>query len=149
MIQRFTHVGIAVHDLDAAIDHWCDLYGLQVRHRIDVEVEGLRTALLGPIGDHLAFGVELIAPMDPADESNQVVQHLARRGEGLFHLAATVVEVQAIAAHLADAGARVIEAPPAEVGAGLVDAVDPSASRVIVHPKSSTGVLVELLQQRR
>jgi catechol 2,3-dioxygenase-like lactoylglutathione lyase family enzyme len=115
MIKRFTHLGIAVHDLDAAVMAWSEQFGLEVLHRLDVAIEGLRTVVLGSPHDPGGFCVELLSPLVPDDPSNQVVRFLAKRGEGLFHLAA---------------------------------AVDETADRVIVAPRSANGVLVELLQAR-
>ena len=150
MINRFTHVGIAVHELDAAVAAWSEQFGLEVLHRLDVEIEGLRTVMLGSPDDPGGFCIELLSPLDPTDPTNQVVRFLAKRGEGLFHLAATatVADVDDAAERLSARHVTIVPSPPGPIGPALAAAVDETADRVIVAPRSANGVLVELLQAR-
>lgn len=148
MIRRFTHLGIAVHDLDAAVGDWCRRFGLVVVDRLDTVLEGFRTAMLVTPHDPAGFAVELIAAVDPADESNQIVRFLARRGEGVFHLGALVDDTAAAGGALERAGAHAVTVPPGVLGSVLDPQVDAEADRVVVAPRSTNGVLVELLQAR-
>lgn len=148
MIRRFTHVGIAVRDLDTAVADWCAHFGLVVVDRLDTVVEGFRTAMLVSPHDPGGFAVELIAAVDPTDEGNQVVRFLARRGEGVFHLGALVGDIAASAASLGDTGAHSVTVPAGVLGDVLTPKVDAEADRVVVAPRSTNGVLVELLQAR-
>ena len=146
MTRRITHIGVVVHDLEAAIRRWVENYGLTDVHRIDVDVEGVRTAMLSFNGLPGEMAVELIEPKDKGDMSNAMARRLARAGEGFYHLAMTVDDVEASGKSLEARGATVIERPPAALVENLRALVAPDSNRQIVHPKSSNGILVELLQ---
>ena len=145
MLSQLTHVGIAVRELDAAIETWTHQLGLELQHRLTVESQGFDTAFLAAKGGD-GFGVELIAALDPSDETNQVVRFLAKHGEGLFHLAAVVADIHDAEHELAAPDLVPVTVGPSELGPGLSKLVDPNADRVVVAPRSANGVLVELLQ---
>jgi methylmalonyl-CoA/ethylmalonyl-CoA epimerase len=148
MNGEISHIGIAVHDLDAAVALWEGKLGFVLTHRIDVLAEGLRTAMLAPAGDANEMSVELIAPLDPKDESNVVVKHLAVKGEGFFQMALIVADLEAEVRGFTQQGIRTIEIPPAELGPALANRIRQDCPRYIVHPKSASGVLIELLQEK-
>lgn len=143
-----SHIGVAVHDLESAIRHWEQAFGFKVTHRIDIEAEGVHTAMLSPTGEPGGMSVELMEPIDRNDSSNVVVRHLAERGEGFFHLAMIVDDLQAEETRLGNLGIKAIERPPTQMGAALADIVDSDSRRWILHPKCSNGILIELLQRK-
>lgn len=137
MFNLFSHVGIVVHDLDRAVTQWTEVFGLTVVERLVVETEGIRSVMLstgGPYGE--ATCVELISPLDPEDLSGPITRRLAEKGEGVFHLAFRVDDAASAAEALADAGVRSVKLPPAGTETN---------PRVVVHPRSANGVLLELL----
>lgn len=146
--RRITHIGVVVHDLEAAIRLWVESYGFKGVTRIDVDAERVRTAMLSFDSLPGEMAVELMEPKDKSDMSNALARRLARQGEGFYHLAMTVDDVDASGKLLLDLGATVIKRPPAALVENLQGFVDPDAERRIVHPKSSSGVLVELLQSK-
>lgn len=146
MPSRITHIGIVVHDIEAAISLWRDAFGFVETHREDIEAERVRTAMLSPCGTHGEMAIELMEPMDKGDLDNPIARHLHRAGEGFYHLAMVVDDVEQAREALTTAGATMLMRPPATLGASLLDVVDPVAMRLIVHPRSANGVLVELLQ---
>jgi methylmalonyl-CoA/ethylmalonyl-CoA epimerase len=124
------HLGVAVHDLDAALGPW-SLLGLPTVEDEEVPEQGVRVRLLRA-GD---AWIELLAP---TREDSPVGRFLAKRGEGLHHVALRVDDVEGELARLTDAGARAIDARPRIGRAG---------SRVaFLHPGWAHGVLVELVQ---
>lgn len=136
MVRRISHIGIVVRDLEAAVEHWSQAYGLQVSRRTEVPEEGIRSVFLSPGGERDVMAVELLQPTDPSDMGNAVARRLARAGEGFYHLAVEVEDVVASGKALADRGMTVFERPPV-LGQDTI--------RWVVHPRSSNGVLVELL----
>jgi methylmalonyl-CoA/ethylmalonyl-CoA epimerase len=123
------HVGIAVADLEAAVDRWCSLLGARIEAREEVEAQGVRAvALLAGSGR-----VELLAPLAP---DTPVGRFLERRGEGMHHVAFVVDDVVSELADLRAAGATLIDESPRE---GLYGPV------AFVHPETLGGVLVELV----
>jgi methylmalonyl-CoA/ethylmalonyl-CoA epimerase len=130
-------VGIAVRDLDAAKARWAALGYRPVAEGTVAEgtvpEQGVRVAMLeGDAGARL----ELLAPTGP---ETPVGRFLAKRGEGLHHLAFAVPDVAAALAGLKAAGARLIdEAPRPGFGGHRV---------AFVHPRAFAGVLVELVEE--
>lgn len=138
MLDLFSHVGIVVHDLQAAERVWTKVLGLEVVDRFEVEAEGVRSVVLSTGGG--AYGettcVELVQLIDPDDLSGAIGKRLRERGEGVFHLAFRVSNTQAAAAELSSADMKFVVLP----------AVAPETEeRVVVHPKATNGVLLELL----
>jgi methylmalonyl-CoA/ethylmalonyl-CoA epimerase len=131
MLSRIDHVGIAVRDLDQAIQLYERRLGLRATSRERLESEGIEVAMI-PVGESR---IELITPIDP---DSKVHKFLQDRGEAVHHVAYATDNVEA---SLRRAGAD---------GAQLLDEVArPGAhgSRVgFIHPKSVCGVLTELVQ---
>jgi methylmalonyl-CoA/ethylmalonyl-CoA epimerase len=123
------HVGLAVADLDAAVERWCSLFGAQIEAREEVEAQGVRAVALRTGSGR----VELLAPLE-AD--TPVGRFLERRGEGMHHVAFVVDDVAAELAALRASGATLIDESPRE---GLYGPV------AFVHPETMGGVLVELV----
>ena len=124
------HLGVAVHDLDEAVDTYARLFGGELEHRAQVDEQGVEAAavLVG------AGRVELLAPL--GDET-PVGKFLAKRGPGMHHVAYEVDDVQAELDRLSAAGAELIDAEPREGLFGLQVA--------FVHPDAVHGVLTEVV----
>lgn len=131
MLRKIEHVALAVADLDRAIAHYQDTWGLRTSHRERVEDQGVEEAML-PLGDsHL----QLLAPTGPG---TTVAKFLERKGEGLHHIAYEVDDLEAALAELKAKGVPLIDEKPRLGGRGHMVA--------FVHPKGNHGLLVELIQ---
>ena len=131
MFGRIDHIGVAVADLEAAIDLHVSAYGMEIVHRETVAAQGVEAVLLDVGENH----VELLLPL--GDET-PVGRSLAKRGPGLHHVAYQVADIDAALAGLRDAGVRMIDEQPRT---GI------RASRVaFLHPSASGGVLTELVE---
>ena len=130
MFEAIDHIGIAVEDLDAAIELHTATYGLELVHREVVEEQGVEAVLLDVGESH----VELLAPLS-AD--TPVGKFLARKGPGLHHVAYRVDDVAAELERLKADGARLIDETP-RVGIR-------GSSVAFLHPASSGSVLTELV----
>lgn len=131
MFARIDHVGVAVEDLDAALALYERDYDMQLVHREIVEEQGVEAALLDVGENH----VELLAP---TAEDTPVGKFLSRRGPGLHHVAYQTGDITAELERLKASGVRLIDETP-RVGI--------RQSRVaFLHPKSSGGVLTEIVQ---
>jgi methylmalonyl-CoA/ethylmalonyl-CoA epimerase len=129
-IGPIDHVGIAVTDLDATLAVYLTL-GLPAPVIEDVPDQKVRTAIFG-VGDGR---IELLQTTDPA---GPIGKFIAKRGEGIHHLALRVNDIHAKLAELAAKGVQLIDTEP-RIGAGghLI---------AFIHPKSTGGVLLELTQ---
>jgi methylmalonyl-CoA/ethylmalonyl-CoA epimerase len=125
------HIGIVVEDIDGAIGLYRDQLGMREEHRELLEEQGVEAVLL-EIGD---AHVELIAPTDP---QSGVARFLEKRGPGLHHVAYRSVDIHADVERLVASGLRVIgDEPHPGIQGSLA---------IFVHPKSTGGVLTELVQ---
>ncbi len=131
MLGKIEHIALAVSDLDAAVAHYRDVWGLEVSHRERVEDQGVEEAML-PLGESF---LQLLGPTGP---ETTVGKFIARRGEGLHHIAYEVDDLEATLAELQAKGVRLIDKAPRRGGRGHMVA--------FVHPSGNRGLLVELIQ---
>ena len=126
------HLGVAVKSIEAALGFYEGQLGMQVASMEIVPHEKVSVAML-PAGESR---IELLEPT----ESNSVVgRFLARHGEGLHHVALRVPDLNAAVERLSAAGAKLLGPPRA--GAG-------GHKYVFVHPDSTGGVLIELIEDQ-
>lgn len=131
MFARVDHIGVAVEDLDAAIELYEQSYAMRLVHREVVSEQGVEAVLLDVGENH----VELLKPLG-AD--TPVGRFLARRGPGLHHVAYQVADIEATLDRLRAQGIALIDEQPRT---GIRN------SRVaFLHPRSSGGVLTEIVQ---
>jgi methylmalonyl-CoA/ethylmalonyl-CoA epimerase len=134
-LLRIDHVGVAVADLDEAIEFYGRVFGMACVHTETNEEQGVREAMLS-VGPTPAGGcVQLLAPL--TDES-PIAKFLTRSGPGVQQVAYTVSDVEATSNALRARGVRLLYDTPRR---GTAD------SRInFVHPKDAGGVLIELVQ---
>ena len=131
MLDRIDHIGIAVAEIEPALELWGKGFQLDVAHREIVEEQGVEAVLLDIGENH----VELLAPLGP---DTPVGKFLAKRGPGLHHVAYQVSDIEATLGELAQAGLELIDKAP-RVGIG-------GARVAFLEPKSTGRVLVEIVQ---
>ena len=124
------HLGVAVHDLDEALETYIQLLGAELEHRALVEDQGVEAAavLVG------SGRVELLAPLGA---ETPIGKFLASRGPGMHHVAYEVDDVHIELGRLTAEGAELIDHEPREGLFGLQVA--------FVHPDAVHGVLTEVV----
>ena len=131
MFGRIDHIGVAVDDLEGAVSLYSERLGMPVEHRETVEGQGVEAVLLGVGASH----VELLRPLAP---DTPVGKFLDRNGPGLHHVAYGTDDIEAALGDARAAGLALIDERP-RIGI--------RGSRVaFVHPKSTGGVLTELVE---
>jgi methylmalonyl-CoA/ethylmalonyl-CoA epimerase len=131
MFGRIDHIGVAVDDLDEAVSLYSERLGMPVQHRETVEEQGVEAVLLGVGESH----VELLRPLSP---DSAIGRFLERNGPGLHHVAYGTDDIASALDAVREAGLRLIDEQPRTGIRG---------SRVaFVHPKSTGGVLTELVE---
>jgi methylmalonyl-CoA epimerase len=125
------HVGIAVHSLDESLPLFESITGHKGYGRERVDSQGVEVVFLGAGEGRL----ELLAP---TREDSAVAKYLAKRGPGMHHLCYRVASVAAELDRYRAEGRQLIDETPRAGAAGHLVA--------FVHPRSTGGVLVELLQ---
>jgi methylmalonyl-CoA/ethylmalonyl-CoA epimerase len=128
---KIDHIGVAVEDIDAAIDLYEQSFEMKLAHRETVESQGVEAVLLGVGDGH----VELLRPLG---EETAVGKFIARKGAGLHHVAYAVDDIDETLEKVRAAGIELIDSEP-RVGI--------RGSRVaFLHPRSTGGVLTEIVE---
>lgn len=132
MLTELDHVGIAVADLEAAVERYRRTLGLEPVHRERVPTQGVEEVLF-------AVGTSYVQLLGALGPDTPVGRFLERHGEGLHHVGYRVDDI-----------ARALDRLRAD-GVRLVDDVPRAGSRgtaiAFVHPSEMGGVLVELIQE--
>jgi methylmalonyl-CoA/ethylmalonyl-CoA epimerase len=124
------HVGLAVEDLDGALDTYERLFGARLEHRSRVDEQGVEAA-------SIRVGESRLELLSALGDNTPVGRFLAKRGPGMHHVAYEVEDIRAALAHLSDEGAELIDEEPRPGMFGLQVA--------FVHPDSVQGVLSEVV----
>lgn len=132
LLTEIDHVAIAVNDLEAAIKYYADVYGATVDHRERVESDGVEEALLKVAESY----VQLLTPTRP---DSPVAKYLEKKGEGLHHIGYRVSDCAKALDAVKAAGGKVIDDAPRPGSRGTTVA--------FIHPKTTFGTLVELVQE--
>jgi methylmalonyl-CoA/ethylmalonyl-CoA epimerase len=131
VFSRIDHIGVAVQELEPALELYRDSFEMELAHREIVSEQGVEAVLLDVGENH----VELLAPLGP---DTPVGKFIARQGPGLHHVAYQVADIDATLEALKRAGLQLIDEQP-RVGI--------RGSRVaFMHPRASAGVLTEIVQ---
>jgi methylmalonyl-CoA epimerase len=131
LFGRIDHIGVAVEDIDAAIDLYAGSFAMREQHRETVEEQGVEAVLL-EVGDG---HVELLRPLSP---DTGVGKFIAKNGPGLHHVAYATDDIDSTLGKVREAGLRLIDEEPRT---GIRN------SRVaFLHPRSTGGVLTELVE---
>ena len=133
MIGDIDHVGIAVDDLEAAVEHYRRVFGLEPTHRERVQDQGVEEVLF-------AVGTSFIQLLGALGADTPVGRSLATRGPGVHHVAYRVDDVAAALDRLRGEGVGLIDEEPRPGSRDTLIA--------FIHPRSMGGVLVELVQER-
>jgi methylmalonyl-CoA/ethylmalonyl-CoA epimerase len=132
MLTEIDHVGIAVLDLEAAVEHYRKAFGVEPAHRETVQDQGVEEVLF-KVGTSY---IQLLAATGP---ETPVGKFLAKRGEGVHHVGYRVTSVEEVLAHLKEQGIPLVDEAPRPGSRGTTVA--------FAHPKGFGGVLVELVQE--
>ncbi len=129
------HIAIAVRNLDEAEQLYKDILGLKVVHREEVTEQGVRTVMLQPPSGQDIF-IELL---EPIDENSPVSKFLEKRGEGIHHICFHVDDIESTLKKLKNKKVRLVDETPRK---GVHN-----YKVAFIHPKSLSGVLVELAEK--
>ena len=129
-IKKINHIAIVVKDIDESLKFWATALGLELHHVEDVPSQASKVAFI-PVGES---EIELV---QPTTEDSGMAAYLEKRGEGMHHLCIEVDDIEAKMQELKDAGIRLINDVPQ---------VLPGRKMAFIHPKSASGVLVELYE---
>lgn len=132
MVKKISHIGIAVKSLEEQIPYYRDLLGLKLIGTETVEDQRIKAAFF-EVGD---TRIELL---EATDEESPIAKFIAKKGQGIHHIAYLVDNCQLAIDKMDGAGLRLIDKEP-RIGAG-------GHKIAFLHPKSTYGILTELTEE--
>ena len=133
-MNKIEHIGIAVNDLQSAGDIYQKLLNTTVYKIEEVLSEGVKTAFL-------KSGPNKIELLEATNPDSPIAKFIAKKGEGIHHIAFDVSDIRAEMARLKSEGFILLNEEP-KLGAD-------NKLVCFVHPKGANGVLVELCEERK
>jgi methylmalonyl-CoA/ethylmalonyl-CoA epimerase len=133
MFVGVDHVGVAVKNLDEAIALYRDVLGFRLEGVHVLTERKVRVAFFSTGGE---THIELL---EPIGSDSPVAKFLESRGEGIQHVAVRVDDIEKALAELKSKGVMLVDETP-RLGAE-------GARIAFVHPKSTRGVLLELVMK--
>ena len=132
MSRKINHIGIAAKSIESVFDFYNKDLGLEFEGYETVEEQGVRVAFF-------TAGESRIELLEPLHDESPVAKFIAKKGEGMHHLALGSSDLKFDLANLEEGGVRLIDKTPRN-GAHHTQIA-------FLHPKSTNGVLVELTQE--
>lgn len=132
LMENIDHIGIAVKDLDERVIYYSNVLGMKVINVEEVASEEVKVAFIDAGNTHIEL-------LEPLTKESAIYKYLEKRGEGIHHIALAVTDIEQEMARMRAEGARLLSEEP-KIGAG-------GAKVVFIHPKSSFGVLYELVDR--
>ena len=129
--MKIDHIGIAVKSLTEAIKVYETAIGLKVTGFDQVDEQGVRVAMLD-------IGESRIELLEPTGSNSPIEKFIAKRGEGIHHIAVRVDNIEEALERLKSAGMRLVDSTPRR-GAH-------NTRIAFIHPSSTHGVLLELVE---
>lgn len=133
MIKKVDHIGIAVRSLENTLPFYTDVLNLPLLGIEEVDTQRVRVAFLQAGGTKLEL-------LEPTSEESPIAKFIEKRGEGIHHVALGVDSIEDRIIEMKEKGIRMIDDQP-RLGAG-------GANIAFMHPKSASGVLVELCEKK-
>lgn len=133
MVKKVDHIGVAVSNLDEAVEFYKNVLGIELQGTEVVEEQKVRVAFM-PIGD---TEIELLESTQP---DGPIAKFIEKKGQGIQHIAYRVEDIEKALDDMRQKGIRLIDEKP-RYGAG-------GARIAFLHPKSTHGVLVELCERK-
>jgi methylmalonyl-CoA/ethylmalonyl-CoA epimerase len=133
VIKKVDHIGIAVRSIETTLPFYTEVLKLPLLGIEEVESQKVRVAFL-------KAGETKLELLEPTTEESTIAQFIKTRGEGMHHIALGVNSIEERIIEMKEKGIRMIDEEP-RIGAG-------GAHIAFMHPKSASGVLVELCEKK-
>lgn len=130
--MKIDHIGIATRGIDETARFWCAALDLEITETEEVAEQKVRVAMV-------AIGESQIELLEATSDDSPISRFLEKRGPGIHHIAVRVDDIRGALAKLKQKRARLIDEEPRMGARGCLVA--------FVHPSSTGGVLLELVQQ--
>ena len=133
-MNKIEHIGIAVKDIEASNELFSKLFNIPPYKNENVESEGVSTSFF-------QVGPNKIELLEATNPESPIAKFIAKKGEGIHHIAFDVTDIEAEISRLKGEGFIVLNETPKNGADNKLVA--------FLHPKSSNGVLIELCQEKK
>ena len=133
-MNKIEHIGIAVKDIKASNELFTKLYGKPPYKSETVESEGVTTSFFD-------VGPNKIELLEATNPDSAIAKFIAKKGEGIHHIAYDVTDIYAEIKRLKAEGFIILNEEPKNGADNKLVA--------FLHPKSTNGVLIELCQEKK
>jgi methylmalonyl-CoA epimerase len=131
MIKKFNHVGVVVKSIEDALELFVNVLGFEASEVLDLKDMGIKSAMV-------SLGEVKFELMEPIDLQGGIQKFLEKRGGGLHHVSLEVDDMAREREALTSKGVQLMEKEPLFYNETYIS---------FVHPKSTGGVLMELIQK--
>jgi methylmalonyl-CoA/ethylmalonyl-CoA epimerase len=131
-LTEIDHVGLAVNDIEATVGWYERMFGAKVAHQERIESDGVEEALIKVADSYLQI-------LTPYADTSPLKKWMDKNGEGIHHVGYRVANCEEVLEHCKAEGARVVDEHPRTGSRGTTVA--------FLHPKSSFGALIELVEE--
>ncbi len=132
--SHIEHIGIAVSNLEDAVSFYEKVFGLKCYNIEEIDDQKVRTAFF-------MVGQTKIELLESTDPEGPVGKFIAKRGEGIHHIAFAVRDIDEQLEKASEYGVRLIDSSPRKGAEGLDIA--------FLHPGSTSGVLIEICEDKK
>ena len=130
-VTRIDHIGIAVNSIDESLKLYKDVLGMDFKGIEELNERAIKTAFI-------QTGVSMIELLEPTSEKSTIAKFLEKKGQGIHHIALHVENIQKTMDLLKEKGYRLLSEEPEKGAHGT--------KVCFLHPKSTNGVLLELVE---
>ena len=131
-VEKIDHIGVAVKSIEESLLYYRDILGMEFLGTEEVKEQNVKVAFL-------MIGESKVELLEPTSDDSPVAKFLEKRGEGIHHIAVRVDSIEAALKKHHQNGARLIDTEP-RIGAH-------DMRIAFIHPKATSGVLLELCQE--
>lgn len=134
MLEKINHIGIAVKSIEESLKFYTEKLSLESAEVVEISEQKVKVAIL-------RIGETMIELLEPTFPDSPIAKFLEKKGEGIHHIAFEVTDIVKKLKDLKDKGVRLIDESPRQGAHGTRIA--------FIHPKSSGGVLMELVEKEK
>src|SRR6056297_1570202 len=130
-VKRIDHIGIAVESIEESLKLYKEVLGMEFKGVEELTDRGLKTGFI-------QAGDAMIELLEPISEKSTISKFIEKKGPGMHHIALLVEDINQSMNTLKEKGYRLLSEEPEEGAHGT--------KVVFLHPKSTNGVLLELVE---
>lgn len=132
MIKTLDHIGFVVRNTAETLKIFSSLFGFRVLELHEMTEQGFKSTLISKERATIEF-------IEPISSEGAIARFLEKKGEGLHHISFQVDNI--------DQQVRALKAEGVQFASEKPEQVTETSRSIFIHPKSTGGILIELIQR--